>query len=421
MSSVDSGSKIRTGKQIKFLRAAFWLGLTAFGGPQLHLPQFKKRLVDKHRFISAQDLTEINAFCSLLPGPSTTQTITAIGLKLGGPLLAILTLLFWALPGAVLMSILALSPKFLAAKHLHFMQPMVAGFLVYAVISMAPWIKRSVTNYSIFLLCGIAGFLINTPIIFPLGVLFAGVLSANFNKYELPELKLSPRKPIIWRNLLAIGAIFLFIGGTGLLLSFNQEYLNIAHPVILLENSYRIGTLSFGGGNAMAAMSYEQYVVYQHRLSAEEFNTGLGLIQALPGPNFNLAVYLNALSMKHYDYGFWGQLGGCFIGLIAIFLPGTLMLFFAFPIWDMLHHFKKIRLALDGIFAASVGFILSAALMLNSLFVKDRLSTLLIQPELHHWLDLGIFGITLLMLLSKKIPTPFIVLFSILVGWLLPL
>lgn len=421
MQNNDPGSKIRMGKQIKFLRAAFWLGLTAFGGPQLHLPQFRKRLVDKHRFITAQELAEINAFCSLLPGPSTTQTITAIGLKLGGPLLAILTLLFWAIPGAILMAILALSPNFLAAKHLHFMQPMVAGFLVYAVVSMAPWIKRSRINYLIFLVCGLAGFLINTPIIFPIGVLLSGIVSANFNSYELPEVKSSPRKPIVWRNLLAIGAIFLFIGGVGLILSINQNYLNIAQPVILMENTYRIGTLSFGGGNAMAAMSFEQYVEYQHRLSSEEFNTGLGLIQALPGPNFNLAVYLNAIAMKNFDYGFWGQLSGCFIGLVAIFLPGTLMLFFAYPLWDMLNHFKKIRLALDGIFAASVGFILSAALLLNSHFINDRLSTFFTQPNALHGCNIGIFVCTILMLLSKKIPTPFIVLFTILVGWLLPL
>ena len=69
-------TKIAKARQIKFLRSVFWLGLTAFGGPQMHIPQFKRRLVDKHRFFTVDTLTEVNAFCSLLPGSSTTQTIT---------------------------------------------------------------------------------------------------------------------------------------------------------------------------------------------------------------------------------------------------------------------------------------------------------------------------------------------------------
>ena len=92
-------TKIAKARQIKFLRSVFWLGLTAFGGPQMHIPQFKRRLVDKHRFFTVDTLTEVNAFCSLLPGPSTTQTITILGWKQGGPLMAFLSLLAWALPG----------------------------------------------------------------------------------------------------------------------------------------------------------------------------------------------------------------------------------------------------------------------------------------------------------------------------------
>lgn len=174
----------------------FWLGLTAFGGPQLHLPQFKRRLVDKHRFLTADELAEINAFCSILPGPSTTQTITSIGMKLGGPLLAILALAAWALPGALLMSVIALSPKFLGSNELRFMQPMVAAFLVYAVLSMFPWIRKSPNNYLIFIACGIAGYIINTPLVFPLGVIIGGLFSASTNQYELPDIPKHPQKPL---------------------------------------------------------------------------------------------------------------------------------------------------------------------------------------------------------------------------------
>ena len=408
-------TKITQARQIKFLRNVFWLGLSAFGGPQMHIPQFKKRLVDKHQFFDQETLMEVNAFCSLLPGPSTTQTITILGWKMGGPGMALLSLLLWALPGATIMSIIALSPKFLQANHLQFMQPMVAAFLAYAVISMAPWIRKSTLNYAIFLVLGILGFIINSPILFPLGIILGGFLSAKFNKYELPQQSNRPQIQIKWKNLVAFAIVFLVVGGVGLILSQNSEYLNVAQPIILFENTYRIGSLSFGGGNTLAAMSHDQYVVYHNRLTPQEFNNGLGLLQALPGPNFNFMVYVNSMAMKSFGYDTAYQFIGCLIGLIAVFMPGTLMVFFAYPIYNTLQSYRAIRLALDGIFAAALGFILTAALSINAHFWKN-LNTYIQHPQF----SIAVFTLTLALLSTKKIPTPFIVLLVILMGWILP-
>ena len=381
----------------------------------MHIPQFKRRLVDKHRFFTLDTLTEVNAFCSILPGPSTTQTITILGWKQGGPMMAFLSLLAWALPGASIMTIIALSPTFLGDNHLMLMQPMVAAFLAFSVFTMVKWIKKSTLNYSIFLGIGIIGFLLNSPIVFPLGVLTAGLISAKFNRYELPELPKKEPKPIVWKNLTAIGIIFTIVGGIGFILGRNEEFLQLSHPIVLFENTYRIGALSFGGGTTLAAMSHEQYVVYHHRLTPTEFNNGLGLLQAMPGPNFNFMVYVNAMAMKFYGYNVFYQFLGCLIGLIAVFLPGTLLVFFAYPIWDRLQSNRKLRFALDGIFAAAVGFILTAALVINSFFWQH-----LNLKYTNSLLEIFAFTATLLLLSVKKIPTPFIVILMLLVGWLLP-
>jgi len=327
-----------------------------------------------------------------------------------------LSLVAWAMPGAILMSIIALSPKFLGATHLQFMQPMVAAFLAYSVISMAPWIRKSSLNYGIFLVFGILGFLINTPLLFPLGMVLAGLLSAKFNTYELTTITPKQPKPIQWRNLVAFGVIFIVVGGLGLLLNQNAEYLSLAQPFVLFENTYRIGALSFGGGNTLAAMSHEQYVVYHHRLTPQEFNNGLGLLQALPGPNFNFMVYVNSVAMKSFGYNAFYQLMGCLIGLIAVFMPGTLMVFFAYPLWDRLQAHRSIRLALDGIFAAAVGFILTAALLINYYYWQQFQA--LNQQTM---IQVGIFTLTLILLSTKRVPTPFIVLLMILMGWFIPM
>ena len=47
------------------------------------------------------ELMEMQSLCQLLPGPTSTQTITAIGFKLGGAKLSYLTLVIWILPATV--------------------------------------------------------------------------------------------------------------------------------------------------------------------------------------------------------------------------------------------------------------------------------------------------------------------------------
>jgi chromate transporter len=49
---------------------------------------------------------EYTAFCQLLPGASSTQTITLIGYKRGGVILGVLTLIIWILPASILMGAL---------------------------------------------------------------------------------------------------------------------------------------------------------------------------------------------------------------------------------------------------------------------------------------------------------------------------
>ena len=55
--------------------------------------------------MTEEELIELNALCQVLPGPTSTQTITAVGYKLGGPNLAYLTLLIWMLPSVMIMTV----------------------------------------------------------------------------------------------------------------------------------------------------------------------------------------------------------------------------------------------------------------------------------------------------------------------------
>ena len=204
--------------------------------------------------------------------------------------------------------------------------------------------------------------------------------------------------------------IFLLIGGVGLVLSANEKTLGISTPIVLFENTYRMGSLAFGGGNMLSAMAMEHYVYHKPYMSIEQLNTGLGLIQGLPGPNFNLAIYLNGIAMQSSSFGSGGQLLGCLIGLVGIFLPGILLVFFAFPLWDRLQTYPLVQRSLDGIFAASVGFILSAALIINQHFWMGWNSA---ESPIA---DTGIFVVAGLLIFTKKISPPLIVLGTVIAG-----
>jgi chromate transporter len=121
--------------------------------------------------------------------------------------------------------------------------------------------------------------------------------------------------------------------------------------------------------------------------------------------------------MKNNGAGIGGQLLGSLIGLIAVFMPGTLLVLFAFPIWERLKNSVYLQRSISGIFAMSVGFILTAALIINQNFIINLNK---VNNPTQFWIQIFVCFATVGMLMSKKVPTPFIVIFAIILGWLIP-
>ena len=68
-------------RHIPFLKAVFIHSITAFGGPQGHMGMMIKNFVQRRHDVTEKELLEYNAFCQMLPGASSTQTLTLIGYK----------------------------------------------------------------------------------------------------------------------------------------------------------------------------------------------------------------------------------------------------------------------------------------------------------------------------------------------------
>jgi chromate transporter len=122
----------------------------------------------------------------------------------------------------------------------------------------------------------------------------------------------------------------------------------------LFDGFYRAGSLVFGGGHVVLPLLHAE-IVPRGWLSNDQFLAGYGAAQAVPGPLFTFAAYLGAAmrtGIASWLNGFW-----C---LLAMFLPGWLLIAGALPFWQRLRSRRWAQATLAGANAAVVGILLSA-------------------------------------------------------------
>jgi chromate transporter len=342
-----------------FLRDTLTLSLTAFGGPQAFLAMLLERMVKQRAYISEEELWELNALCNMLPGPSSTQLISAIGYRVGGPNLAYLALVVWILPATLIMILAAILIIFLeentpgALNFARFIQPMAIGFIIFAAQKTIGKMIQTTEAMVLVLISTFISFFYSSPYIFPL-LLLGGGLSTSIKYKKQPKLEKDTPLKIQWAN-------FYLWAGT-LALAAILGALTKSQSIILFENFYRNGSLIFGGGQVLVPYLYTEFVDFKHFLSSEEFLTGYAISQGIPGPTFSISSFVGALSMR--EYGIVGFFMGGFIAAAGIFLPGIFLIFFVIRFWDQLKKYRPVRAALEGINAVSCGMLISAAYLL---------------------------------------------------------
>ncbi|KAK4097922.1 hypothetical protein N658DRAFT_499914 [Parathielavia hyrcaniae] len=124
----------------------------------------------------------------------------------------------------------------------------------------------------------------------------------------------------------------------------------------LFANMYLAGTIIFGGGPVVIPLLRE-YIVAEGWVSARDFLIGLAIIQGFPGPNFNFAVYLGALTASGAGYS---PVLGAVLGYLGIFLPGLVTVHGTVGVWGAIRGWRWVRSALRGVNAAAVGLIYTA-------------------------------------------------------------
>ena len=409
-------------RHLPFLRAVFFHSVSAFGGPQAHMGMMMRNFVERTPYVTEKELMEYNAFCQLLPGASSTQTLTLIGYKRGGVPLAVLTLIIWILPASVLMGALSFLLQYIDKRELgtdifKFIPPMAAGFLGYAVIHIFPHaIKNTITR--IIMLCSVAAtyFLFGKTWVIP-ALIVAGCIATNFSQKRIPQVEQKPRK-IRWWNFWLFGIIFIAAGV--LSESARKNDWPNRKPINLFENTYRMGSLVFGGGQVLMPLMYEQWSVRPEavkdrnpnvvQIDQEKLYTGMGIVQAVPGPVFSIASFTGGMALK--DMGTEMQVFGCLIGMIAIFLPSALLVLFFYPIWHNLRKYAVVYRSLEGINAVVVGIMLA-----SSFYIMRDIS--FVGPNTISKINILVILGTILLLQFTRVIPPLIVLACLLLGYFL--
>jgi chromate transporter len=400
--------------------------LTAFGGPQVAMALMQYRFVEKRRDLTAQELVEYSAFCQLLPGASSTQTIVLVGFKRGGVVLALLTLLVWMLPAVCIMTCLALLVSYFSwsgeIKALSLLQPMSIGFIISAALLLFQKSVNSIITRWIFVITAIITFIgFNTPWTIPTIIILAGVVT-NFSDKRIPTDGTAP-KSIQWRALILF--VLLFIAAGFLSERATKQNWESRKLFNLFENNYRFGSMVFGGGDVLIPIMYEQFVTRPASKRIQEnkrdvvkidranFLTGTGLVRAVPGPIFSISSYMGAMALK--DKSMSTQLSGALVASLGIFLPSFLIVLFFFPIWQYLKKYAIFYRSLEGVYAAIVGIMIGASLYLIKDIAVDLKSATAVSVSMY----VVIFFLSTYLLYKQKLAPQWIAFSCIVIGLLM--
>ncbi|MBP9950866.1 MAG: chromate efflux transporter [Cypionkella sp.] len=329
------------------------LGLTSFGGPIAHLGYLRDELVTRRKWIDEAGYADLVALCQFLPGPASSQTGFALGLLRGGPLGALAAWAAFTLPSAILMVLFAFGAAAFAGPAglglVHGLKVVAVAVVAQAVWGMArtlaPDRTRAAIALAAVLIVVFAGGSLGQIAAIVMGGL-AGLLACRGGTAPLAgHLQFRIPKSV------GLGALAVF----GLLLVLLPLAASMSQGVALFDAFYRSGSLVFGGGHVVLPLLQAE-VVPPGWVSNDAFLAGYGAAQAVPGPLFSFAAYLGAVTGPAPNGVF-----GAAIALVAIFLPGFLLLIGALPFWDEFRSRRFAQAAMRGANAAVVG-ILGAAL-----------------------------------------------------------
>ena len=330
------------------------LGLTSFGGPIAHIGYFREEFVVRRGWLEEHAFADLVALFQFLPGPTSSQVGFSIGLNRAGYLGGIAAWLGFTLPSAIALVLFAYGAGALAGTIgtglLHGLKLVAVAIVAQAVWGMARTLCPDPQRASIALVAAIV-VLSATSALAQVAAMLIGALGGLLLCRGAVRSFKAPLSAPISRSA-GMVALALFAGllaGLPIATALVQS-----RTLDLFDAFYRSGALVFGGGHVVLPLLREA-VVTPGWIDDSVFLAGYGATQAVPGPLFTFGAYLGAMIDPV------SRVAGAAIALVAIFLPGLLLVLGTLPFWGLLRNRAPAQAAMHGVNAAVVG-LLGAAL-----------------------------------------------------------
>jgi chromate transporter len=363
------------------------LGTLGFGGPIALAGHMQKDLVEERHWVSKPDYLEGLAFSQLSPGPLAAQLAMYLGWLRGGALGATLVGLAFILPSFLM--VLALAALYVHYGTLSWIQGMFYGIsaAVIAIIARSAIKLVRTTVGKDWLLWGIFGLIAITTAWTKSEIVWLFVVCGFIGMLVKAPPKFSPRAPAT-----------VFIGGFDRLLTGIYGLAPLATVGTLFLFFLKAGSFVFGSGLAIVPFLYGGVVEKFHWLTEKQFVDAVAVAMITPGPVVITAAFIGYLVAGPV---------GAFVAAGAVFAPPYFIVILAAPYYRRFAQNRQVKAFVQGVTAAAVGAIAGAAYILARRSLVD-LPTLLI----------GLITLAILML-TKKIPEPFVIVAAGAVGVLL--
>jgi chromate transporter len=323
------------------------LGFTGFGGPPAHIALLRRLVVDRGRWMEAEEFEDANAACGLLPGPASTQLSIFCAYRVAGPAGAIIGGLGFVVPAIVM--ILALSELFLARSPPLWVRGAGAGAGA-AVAAVAAHAARELLGPSLARARVDRGRLLRWSAYVMAGAVAAVLVGAYLVLvlFACGAVEYGVRRPA--QPMCAAGAVALL-----------PASVSPAGLGALAWTALKVGALSFGGGFVIVPLMQNDAVHAYHWMSNTQFLNAVALGQVTPGP---VVATVCAVGFAAH-----GLIGGVLAGVIA-FSPSFSLILLGGGRFQRLRANVGARAFLDGAAPAAIGAILGAAVVL-ALALRD--------------------------------------------------
>jgi len=373
------------------------LGLTSFGGPVAHVGYMRDACVVRRGWVDEARFAQLVALCQFLPGPASSQLGFALGLLRAGWRGGVAAFVAFTLPSALAMVAFALLLPRLSASP--WLPPAVAGLkllavavVAHAVAGMARTLAPDLPRAAIAIASAVLVLTAPGGAWLQMAAIALGAVAG----LALCRMETAPPSACQPSPLAGRAAPWLLATWLGLLaLALALPPVQSPGPASVFATFYRAGALVFGGGHVVLPLLHDA-VVAPGWVDTGTFLAGYGAAQAVPGPMFTLAAYLGASLPGPLPAGVLAM-----IALVAIFLPGLLLVAAALPLQARLAGRPAAVRAMAGVNAAVVG-LLGAALYDPVWREGIRGPT-----------GLGIAAVALVLLASRRVPVPLVVLWCV--------